>query len=123
MASSAVRLEGKAKTKQSYVAAETLPRRSLEQVVVVPKTLHSTYAGKSATLEELCSAMGISPGSGNTKYLFASALAYGLVTKNGDEYTLGETGRKIVAPTYDGEDAEAKVKAVLTPTILSRFFT
>jgi hypothetical protein len=123
MASGAVRQEGKAKMKQSYVAAEALPRKSLEQVAVVPRTLHATYAGKSATLEELCSTMGIRPGAGNTNYLFAGALAYGLVTKSGDEYTLAETGRKIVAPTYDGEDAEAKVKAVLTPTILSRFFT
>lgn len=113
----------KPKQDRSYVSAEALPRRTLEQVVQIPHSLHATYAGKSASLEELCRTLRIAPTSGNTKYLFAAALAYGLVTKEGNIYTLAETGRKIVAPTYEGEDAEAKVKAVLTPTTLSRFYT
>ena len=35
--------------------------------------------------------------------------------------SLAETGRKIVAPTYDNEDAEGRLKAILTPTLLTKF--
>jgi len=38
-------------------------------------------------------------------------------------YSLAETGRKIVAENIPGEAQEARVKAVLTPTVLSKFFT
>ena len=36
---------------------------------------------------------------------------------------MAEVGRKIVAPTYDGEDKEALVKAVMTPATLSKFYS
>jgi hypothetical protein len=43
----------------------------------------------------------------------------------GDTLILGlaETARKILAPNYSGEDREGKVKALLTPRILSKFYT
>lgn len=104
------------------VPADTLPRRSLEQALRIPETLHSVFAGKTATWDQLADAIGVGAKSPNTKYLIWSAEAYGLVTRAGSDVTLAETGRKIVAPTYNGEDTEAKVKAIMTPTVLSKFF-
>ena len=89
----------------------------------IPEILHSTYAGKSASKKELCDTLGIGETSPNTHYLLSAAQAYGLVTKDEDEFLLSETGRKIVAPTFDGEDREARIKAVRTPTLLSQFYT
>jgi hypothetical protein len=57
------------------------------------------------------------------KYYLWSAQAYNLVQKDDDKYSLSELGRKILAPTSTNEDREATVQAVLTPVILSRFFT
>jgi len=106
------------------ISSEVLPRRSLEQVIRVAEILHSTYAGKSASWEELTQALGIASKSPATKYLIWGAQSYGIVNKEeGNTISLAETGRKIVAPNYDGEDAEGRVKAILTPTLLSKFYS
>ncbi len=105
------------------VAAESLPRRPLEQALRIATVLHETYAGKSATWEAVAQALDIGAQSANTKYVMWAAEGYGLITREGNTLTLSETGRKIVAPTYEGEDAEAKVKALLTPAILSKFYS
>lgn len=106
------------------VPADTLPRRSLEQALPFATALHEHYAGKSATVEEIATALEISPKSSALKPLTGAALAYGIVVRaeNG-AIGLAETGRKIVAPTYDGEDRDARVKAVLTPALLSKFYS
>jgi len=106
------------------VSAEALPRRSLEQVVVIADTLYKTYAGKSATWDDLAAALEMSPTNPDFKYLVWSAQAYGIVNKEEDKsVSLSETGRKIIAPTYENEDLEAKVKAIMTPSVLSKFYS
>jgi hypothetical protein len=68
--------------------------------------------------------LDLSPATKKTKYLIWSAEAYGLIVKHeNNEYSLSETGRKIIAPTYHNEDREAKLKAILIPTVFSKFFT
>lgn len=53
-----------------------------------------------------------------------AALGYGLLTKDEEgRFRLSETGRKIVAETYEGEAKEGCIKAVMTPTVLSKFYT
>jgi len=111
------------KAQRVELGAEVLPRRTLKDAEAVAAALHRQYAGKSATWEELAQVLELAPKSSNTKYLIWSAQAYGLISKEGDSYSLLETGRKIVAPTYDGEDAEARIKALLTPGLLSKFYT
>ncbi|MCC3374137.1 hypothetical protein [Cohnella sp. REN36] len=86
--------------------------------------MYENVAGGSASFEELAKLLGTSKNNIRTKYTIWGSEAYGLVTKNEkNQYMLSETGRKIIAPTFDGEDSEAKVKAILTPTILSKFYT
>lgn len=109
------------------VSADALPRRCLRDVKFLAEILHKTYAGKSASWDELADAAEIARQTNDTKYKFWAALAYGIIKKDdnadGQVFSLSETGRKIVAPTYDGEDREAIRKAVLTPTILSKFYS
>ncbi|TWU51508.1 hypothetical protein [Rubripirellula reticaptiva] len=111
------------RNRTSTVSADALPRRTLEQAIRIPEVLHSTYAGKSASKKEICDTLEIGETSPNTHYLLSAAQAYGLITKEGDQFLLSETGRKIVAPTFDGEDRDAQIKAIRTPTLLSQFFT
>ena len=50
--------------------------------------------------------------------------AYGIIEKSGnDQYRVTEIGRKIVAPTYEGENREGIIKAIAKPAILARFYT
>ena len=117
----------KKEAEHQQVSAEALPRRSLEQAVEVAKTLRLVYAAKSVSVEELAKAMELSRNNADFKYALWSAVAYGIVNAEGPKtnrtYSLAETGRKIVAENIPGEAQEAKVKAVLTPTVLSKFFT
>jgi hypothetical protein len=105
------------------IGADVLPRRTLQDAEAVAKALHREYAGKAATWDELAKVLTLGPKSPGMKYLIWSAQAYGLVTKEEGRYSLSETGRKIVAPTYDSEDAEARIKALMTPSLLSRFYS
>lgn len=108
----------------SQVSAEALPRRTLPEVVPVAAAIYKNYAGKAASWDDIATALGVSSRTSNTKYLIWSAEAYSLISKDeSGQYALQEAGRKIVAPTYEGEDVEGRRKAVLTPTILSKFFT
>lgn len=108
---------------RTRLSADALPRRTLEQVIRVAKVIYDTYAGKAASLEDIARALDLNAGSANTKYLVWSAAAYGLLARDDTGYALGEVGRKVLAPTFDGEDAEAKIKAILTPSVASKFYT
>lgn len=121
-ASGGARRGAKEASAQIRVSADQLPRRSLEQSLRVAKALRETLAGGPATWEDIASAMSIGTGPQNKYYLW-SALAYNIVQRADDKYELSELGRKILAPTAQNEDREATVQAVLTPVILSRFFT
>lgn len=85
--------------------------------------LHSQYAGKAAW-DQLADSLKIGRQTNSTKYLFWSAAAYNLVNReDGNAFSLAETGRKICAPLYEGEDREAKLKAIMTPNVLSKFYS
>ncbi|MBS1858311.1 MAG: hypothetical protein JST11_23270 [Acidobacteria bacterium] len=109
------------------LTADVLPRRSLEQALDVAKILRQVFAGKAVTFDELAKAMDISRHNPNFKYTVWSAVSYGIVNAEGPNqsrrYSLAETGRKIVAENIPGEGQEARIKAVLTPTVLSKFYT
>jgi hypothetical protein len=108
---------------QVRVAAEQLPRRSLEQSLRVAKALREVYAGGPATWEQIAQALEIKPHPQNRYYLW-SAQAYNLVQREeNNTYSITELGRKILAPTRSNEDREAIVQAVMTPVMFSRFFT
>jgi hypothetical protein len=116
--------QSKTKRQQRQIPQSELPRVTLEQTVTVASKMYENVAGGSVSFEELAKLLGTSKNNIRTKYTIWGSEAYGLVTKNEkNQYILSETGRKIIAPTFDGEDSEAKVKAILTPTILSKFFT
>lgn len=106
------------------VEADVLPRRALPQCVAIIEELQKTFAGGPATYDQLCEKLDLGSTSPNTKYLFWSAKAYGILIENEQGgYSISEAGRKIAAPTYDKERSEGIVKAVLTPTLLSQFFS
>ena len=114
--------KGERATTRVFVAAEQLPRKSLEQALRIPRILREAFGGGPAKWPDIAKALEISPAPTNKYYLWA-AQAYNLVEKEDDNFSLSELGRKILAPTKPNEDREALVQAVLTPVIFSRFFT
>ena len=119
-----VATSGQIKEKPTVVSAEALPRRTLEDALRIAQIIRDTYAGKPTSWNEIAQALEVSPNSPPNRYPLWSAVAYGVVLRaEGNTYVLGETGRKILAPTYDGEKEEGIKKALFTPSVLSRFYT
>lgn len=113
-----------ATTKQTQVSSDALPRRPLKDALEIAQIIRDTYAGRPTTWAEIANAKGVSDKNPVNKYPLWSAVAYGILLKDGDhKYYLGETGRKILAPTYEGEKEEGIRKALFTPSVLSRFYT
>lgn len=105
------------------IATEDLPRRTLEASLPIARIIRDPYANK-ATWKEIAKALKVSATNRRNMYPLWAATAYGLIKKEeSNQYSLTETGRKILAPNYDGENREGILKAILTPSILSRFYT
>jgi hypothetical protein len=94
------------KQKQSYVNQSDVPRLTLTEVLRVPQGLWDEFGGRPASPHQLAIAIDLSPTSSTWKTLSGASVAYGL-TEGGsqaEKISLTPLGRKIVAPTEDGED-------------------
>ncbi|MBI1760966.1 MAG: hypothetical protein HYR56_05960 [Acidobacteria bacterium] len=108
---------------QTKVTSDALPRRTLADSLKVAQVIRDNY-GTKATWPEIAAGLDVAETNPQNKYPLWAAVAYGLVVKQDDKnYLLSETGRKILAPTYEGEKEEGIKKALFTPSVLSRFFT
>ena len=111
------------KAGRKQISTTDLPKKTLEECLVVIKPIHEIYAGGSATWDEIAGAMNVGSKSPNTKYLIWGAQAYELILKDGEKFHLSETGRKLLAPNYPEEKSEAAIKAIRIPTIPSKFYS
>lgn len=68
-------------------------------------------------------AAGVSPGSSGFRMLCSASIAYGLTSGGAfaDSISLTALGKRVVAPTSDGDDAVARRIAFLTPRIIGDF--
>lgn len=113
----------KRSTRKKKVSSDDMPRKTLEDALKVAKAIKENY-GKKATWEDIAKAMGFSPTNPNNKYYLWAASAYGIISKDdAGNYGISETGRKILAPTYEGEDREGVIKAIANPSVLARFYS
>jgi hypothetical protein len=118
--------------KESTVAADRrrpkvsqadFPIFTLEQSLRLPQAIWDEFAGKGAAPHDVAIALDMSPTSGTWRNLAGSAIAYGLVEGgyNATRMTLTSLGRRIVAPTAEGDDDRARVEAVLQPRVMGEF--
>ncbi|UTC61444.1 MULTISPECIES: hypothetical protein [Treponema] len=110
--------------KKSQISQADLPKIKLEETLDIAQKFHENLAGDSIAFDEIAKLLGSSPNTTKTKYKIWAAEAYGIIKKNSEnKYSLSENGRKIVAPTYKEEKLEAIRKSIMTPIILSKFYT
>jgi hypothetical protein len=108
---------------KTQVAASALPRKTIEECLAVARPIHETYAAKSVSWDEIAAGMNRGALTPIMKYLIWGTQAYGLIIKDGDNYKLTETAKKIFTPESEAEKRENLIKAITIPTILSRFYT
>lgn len=112
-------------SKRSYVSQADVPAYGLQQALRVGQAIADSY-GKSPTKPlRVAQAMDVLPGSSTFRMLCGASIAYGITDGgyNSDLISLTPLGRRIVAPTKEGDDVAAKREALLRPRVIREFLT
>ncbi len=110
--------------KRAKVSQTDFPNITLEHALRIAQSIWDNFAGKGAAPHNIAMALDLSPTSGGWRNLCGSSIAYGLTEGgyNATQIALTDLGRRIVAPTEEGDDAFAKVDALLQPRLEREFF-
>lgn len=111
-------------TRRTRVEQAKFPALPLNKSLRIAQALWDNFAGAGTAPHDIALALDMSPTSGPWRTLCGASSAYGLTKGSyaSKEITLDEIGRKIVAPTAEGQDRIAQVEATLKPTIMKAFF-
>lgn len=110
--------------KRIKVSQSDIPGLPLEDALKIAQALWDDFAGKSAAPHQIAMAIGKSPTSSDWRTLCGSSIAYGL-TDGGygaAQISLKDIGKRIVAPTTEGDDIVARAEALVQPRVLKEFF-
>jgi len=115
----------KAGGKRTKVKQTDLPRHSLTESLRIPQALADEYGKKATSPANVATALGMSRTSSRFRTIAGAAVAYGLTTGGPNAPSIGLTplGRRIVAPTVEGDDLVAKREALVKPRIIRDFLT
>jgi len=110
--------------KRTRISQSDIPNHSLKDALRIARGLWDNFAGRGAAPHNVAMALDLSPTSGTWRNLCGASIAYGLTEGgyNANEIVLTDLGRRIVAPTSEGEDRLALQEAALKPKILGDFF-
>jgi hypothetical protein len=110
--------------KRVYISQSKIPSLSLSETLRLAQSLSDDFAGRPTAPHQLAISVDISPTSSNWRDLCGASIAYGLTSGgcNAQSISLNELGKRIVAPTIEGDDVTAKVDAALRPEIAHQFF-
>ncbi|HEY2404773.1 MAG TPA: TIR domain-containing protein [Polyangiaceae bacterium] len=111
--------------KKQYLSQTDVPAYALEAASRVSSALADSYGKNPTKPFRVAEAMGLSPGSGGFRMLCGASIAYGLTEGgyNSDLIALTPLGRRIVAPTKEGDAEAAKREAFLRPRVIREFLT
>ncbi|HEX4863029.1 MAG TPA: TIR domain-containing protein [Acidimicrobiales bacterium] len=111
--------------RRGYVSQSDVPRHDLEAAVRVPRVLEDHYGGGPASPLDVASSLESTPTSSWFRTLTGAAIAYGLTDggANSAEIKLTALGRRVVAPTSEGDDEEALREALLKPRVVNELLT
>lgn len=110
---------------RAYVRQADVPKYPLREALRVAAAIGEQYAKQPTKPIDVALALELSPRHKKFEYLTGASIAYGL-TEGGaqsPQIALSDLGRRIVAPTAEGDDLAAKREAVLRPRIIREFLT
>lgn len=110
---------------RNYVKQTDVPRYSLEETLKVARAISEQHAKQPTKPLDVAFALDLTPGAKVFEYVTGASIAYGL-TEGGaqaEQISLTDLGRRIVAPTTEGDDLAAMREAVLRPRVIKEFLT
>lgn len=111
--------------KAKYVSQSDVPAYSLSKAFRVASAIADSYGKHPTKPLRVAEAMGLTPTSSGFRMLCGAAIAYNLTEGgyNAELISLTPLGKRIVAPTKEGDDLVARREATLTPRIIKEFLT
>jgi hypothetical protein len=113
----------KATGKRRYVSQSDVPRHTLDDALRIPRAIAEHYGKEPTRPLDVAAALEVQPTSGPFRTLAGAALAYE-VTDGGpmaEQIGLTDLGRRIVAPTEEGDDLTAKREALMKPRVVREY--
>ncbi|MBI3527786.1 MAG: nucleotide-binding protein [Betaproteobacteria bacterium] len=116
---------GNESTVRKNLLQTDVPSYSLAEAIRVPQAIADSYGKNPTKPLRVAEGMNLSPGSSFFRVLTGTAIAYGLTEGgyNSDVIAITPLGRRIVAPTKEGDDLAAKREALMRPRIIRDFLT
>lgn len=109
--------------KRQRLSQSDVPAYSLQDALRIAEVLRDEYGKHPTKPIDVASALPMSPNSGPFRMITGAAVAYG-ITDGGAKaelIALTDLGRRIVAPTDEGEDVRAMREALLRPRVVREF--
>jgi predicted nucleotide-binding protein len=119
-------LNAEQKTKKSILRQTDVPAHSIKDALRVARVLSDSYAKAPTKPLMVAKAMGVSPTTGGFRMITGASVAYELTEGGAQSATaisLTPLGRRIVAPTDEGDDLRAIKEAIMKPRVISEFLT
>jgi predicted nucleotide-binding protein len=112
-----------AAARRARVSQTDVPAYSLDEALRVARAIAENYAFKPTRPLDVAAAMSNSPTSSVFKMLTGAAIAYGLTEGgyNAAQITPLPLARRILEPTQEGDDIEARREAIMKPRIVREF--
>lgn len=113
------------KQKRINVSQADVPSITLVQALRVARAINDNYGGAPTKPLRVAEALNMSTASGSFRTICGASIAYGLTEGgyNAAQISLTPLGRRIVAPTEEGNDQLAMRAACLIPRIIKNFLT
>jgi Predicted nucleotide-binding protein containing TIR-like domain len=111
--------------KRQYLKQTDVPEFSLDEALRIPTTINDQFGGDPTSPVDVAMALDMLPQGRHFKQLSGAAIAYGIAEGGAQAGQIGisELGRRIVAPTVEGDDVTARREAFLTPRVIREFLT
>ncbi len=109
--------------KRVRVSQSDVPAYSLDDALRVVNAISNEYGKQPTRPVDVATALQMLPTAGPFKMLTGAAVAYG-ITDGGAQaemIDLTDLGRRIVAPTEEGDDLAARREALLRPRVVREF--
>jgi len=114
---------GKKQSKRKYLKQSDVPSASLDEALRIPEAILDHYAGEPTAPLYVAKALNVDPKGSQLKLLSGAAIAFG-VSEGGSQaaaIAVTDLGKKILRPTEEGADFEAKREAILRPRVFGEF--
>jgi predicted nucleotide-binding protein len=111
--------------RRTYLSQTDVPAYGLSQALRVAQAIADNYGKNPTKPLRVAQAMDMAPGASTFRMLCGASIAYGLTEGgyNSEQIVLTALGRRIVAPTREGDDLGAQREALLRPRVIRDFLT